>query len=58
MLMHYSKIVVFEGSWDSGMAQLHIEDLSGKTKAVRCDNGPTVRMLNRLFPGIITSGQR
>lgn len=58
MKMHYGKIISFQGSWDSGMAQLVIEDRNGKTEAIPCDNGPTVRMLSRLFPGTIAAGHR
>lgn len=49
------KIVGFYGSWGSGLAQLQIETEKGLV-SVPCDNGPTVRALNALFPGFIAKG--
>lgn len=49
------KIVAFWGHQGSGLANLIIETENGK-EIVCCDNAPTVRALNALFPGFITDG--
>lgn len=46
----------FQGSWGSGLATLVIRHDDETVCHVPCDNGPTVRLLARMFPGIITSG--
>jgi hypothetical protein len=48
-------ILDFRGSWGSGIASLHIKsDADGKSRAVLCENGPTVRALDACFGNVIT----
>ena len=53
--MNKGKIIGFYGTWNSGLAHLKIETKEG-VKYIACDNGPTVRALNALFPGFIGKG--
>lgn len=46
----------FIGSWGSGIAQLVVEDDQGHTDVISCENGPTVKALDRMFPGFIKPG--
>jgi hypothetical protein len=42
--MEHGIIREFQGSWQSGLGHLVIEDVeTGITQAVPCDNGPTVQ---------------
>lgn len=50
------KILGFQGSWGSGLAQLVIETPDGRTDYVNCDNTPTVRALERAFGNVIAEG--
>lgn len=50
-------IVGFEGSWFSGMATLLVkDDADGKVRRLYCDNGPTVRALQSMFPECRSAG--
>ncbi len=49
--MKVGTITGFSGSWGSGMATLWING-----KPVHCDNAPTVRALDAMFPGTISEG--
>ena len=54
--MKQAKIIGFYGSWGSGLATLKvIED--GQEKDIPCDNTPTVRALDAMFPGFISPGR-
>jgi len=50
------KIVGFQGSWGSGLAQLVIEKPDGSVDYVNCDNAPTVRALDGAFGNVIAEG--
>jgi hypothetical protein len=53
--MKEATIIGFYGSWSSGLATLRvIED--GQEKDIPCDNAPTVRALDAMFPGFIMPG--
>ena len=55
--MRKGKILAFHGSWQSGLAQLEIQDSeTGAVELVPCDNAPTVRALASAFPDVIGSG--
>jgi hypothetical protein len=54
MVMKTGKIVGFRGTWDSGIAFLLIEDTNEYVNHIPCDNSPTVRALNCMFPDFIT----
>jgi len=49
------KIVSFRGTWGSGLATLTV-CVENRLKILYCDNGPTVRALEALFPGFISKG--
>lgn len=51
------KIVSFKGSWGSGLATLTV-CVENRLKILYCDNAPTVRALDALFPGYIINGHR
>lgn len=47
----------FEGSWASGLGYLTIRDLNdGKARRIACDNAPTVRALDSMFPRVVVKG--
>jgi hypothetical protein len=50
-----AEIVAFKGTWGSGIATLTVY-ANNRFKILYCDNGPTVRALNALFPGFIAKG--
>jgi hypothetical protein len=54
--MRAGTLISFNGSWMSGIAILVLKDEEGNTVQIPCDNSPTVRALNSLFPGFITNG--
>ena len=57
MTVRRGTIKAFKGSWNSGMGTLVIEDSeTGETDNVLCDNGPTVRALDRCFGDSIGDG--
>ena len=49
-----AKIVAFQGSWQSGLASLVLEDLDGYgPPSVYCENAQTVRCLEGAFGNVI-----
>ena len=50
------KIVGFQGSWGSGLAQLVVKRPSGEIDYVNCDNASTVRALENAFGNVIAEG--
>ena len=57
MKIYRGKILNFQGSWASGIANLIIRDLdTNKLLAVPCDNSPTIRALEACFGNVITEG--
>jgi hypothetical protein len=56
-MIHKGRIKGFNGSWNSGLAFLTIEDSdTGLIETVPCDNGPVVRALEGAFGEVISPG--
>lgn len=53
--MTRGKIKWFYGTWGSGLGTLVVETEGGIDR-IPCDNGPTVRALDAMFPGFIAEG--
>ena len=47
-------IIVFHGSWMSGLGYLLIKGDDGEFRTLFCDNGPTVRALEDAFGNVIS----
>jgi hypothetical protein len=54
--MRTGTIKDFRGSWGSGIATLVLE-VDGHVKHIHCENAPTVRALQAMFPDVIVAGQ-
>ena len=57
MSVYKGRLIGFQGSWMSGLANLVIEDLdTGKYLTVPCENAQTVRCLEGCFGDVISEG--
>ena len=57
MEIRKGRLIQFQGSWQSGLGSLEIEDSeTGAHEFVPCDNGATVRALESAFGDVITDG--
>ena len=57
MEIRKGRLIQFQGSWQSGLGSLEIEDSeTGAHELVPCDNGATVRALEDAFGDVITEG--
>lgn len=47
------RILVFHGSWSSGLAALEVLLANGETRSIYCENAPTIRALDACFGNVI-----